>query len=92
MVPIDVDLQTLRRFEGTYENPLYRIRFYLRDGIPYLQGRDPRREAPATPYAVDGVMFPSGGPVQFLMNDQGAAWAAQATEIEPYLGSIEAPS
>ena len=74
LVAIDIDPQTLERFEGTYENPLYYIHFYLRDGIPYLQGST-RREAPATPFAVDGVMFPGGRPVRFLTDDQGAAWA-----------------
>ena len=73
-VAIDIDPRTLERFEGTYENPLYHIRFYLRDGIPYLQGSS-RQERPATPFAVDGVMFPSGRPVRFLTDDQGAVWA-----------------
>ncbi len=75
LVAIDIDPQTLERFEGTYENPLYHVHFYLRDGIPYLQGST-RRERPATPYAVDGVMFPNGRPVRFLTDDQGVAWAA----------------
>ena len=75
LVAIDIDPQTLERFGGTYENSLYYIHFYLRDGIPYLQGST-RQERPATPFAVDGVMFPSGGrPVRFLTDDQGAAWA-----------------
>ena len=73
-VAIDIDPQSLERFQGTYENPLYRVRFFLRDGIPYLQGRRPR-EIPATPYAVDGVMFPNGIPVRFLTNDKGVVWA-----------------
>jgi len=75
LVAIDIDPQTLERFEGTYENPLYHVHFYLRDGIPYLEGGN-GRERPATPYAVDGVMFPSGRPVRFLTDDQGVAWAA----------------
>ena len=75
LVAIDIDPQTLERFEGTYENPLYYVHFYLRDGIPYLEGGN-GRERPATPYAVDGVMFPSGRPVRVLTGDQGGAWAA----------------
>ena len=73
-VAIDIEPESLERFQGTYENPLYRIRFFLRDGIPYLQGRRPRENL-ATPYAVDGVMFPSGNPVRFLTNDKGVVWA-----------------